>query len=48
MPLKSKDGKLAVAVDDPTKVFHLDELRFVLNTELMPVLASPDALKSTI
>ena len=35
-------------MDDPTKVFTLDELRFVLNTELMPVLASAKALKGAI
>ena len=33
LPLMIKGGKLAVAVDDPAKVFSLDELRFVLNIE---------------
>ncbi|MHC4943511.1 MAG: GspE/PulE family protein [Planctomycetota bacterium] len=48
LPLTIKKGKLAVAVDDPTKVISLDELRFVLNMELLPVLATPDALKRTL
>ena len=48
LPLMVKGGKLAVAVDDPVKLFQLDELRFVLNTELMAVLATADALKDAI
>ncbi len=45
LPLAVKNGKLAVAIDDPDKIFQLDDLRFVLNVELMPVLVSPSALK---
>ena len=45
LPLAVKNGKLAVAIDDPEKIFQLDDLRFVLNVELMPVLVSPSALK---
>jgi len=48
LPLMVKGGKLAVAVDDPSKVFQLDELRFVLNIELMPVMASTSSLKKAI
>jgi len=48
LPLTVKNGKLAVAIDDPTRVFQLDELRFVLNRELVPVLVSPSALKKCI
>ena len=48
LPLTVRGGKLVVAVDDPAKVFTLDELRFVLNTELLPVLASPGGLKRTL
>ena len=45
LPLAVKNGKLAVAIDNPEKIFQLDDLRFVLNVELMPVLVSPSALK---
>jgi len=48
LPLAVKGGKLAVAVDDPAKIFQLDDLRFVLNVELMPVMVVPSALKKAI
>lgn len=48
LPLMMKGKKLALALDDPAKVFHLDDLRFVLNIELLPVLASPHALQNAI
>ncbi|MFH1998234.1 MAG: ATPase, T2SS/T4P/T4SS family [Planctomycetota bacterium] len=48
LPLMVKGAKLAVAVDDPAKAFSLDELRFVLNVELLPALASSSALKKAI
>jgi type IV pilus assembly protein PilB len=48
LPLAIKGGKLAVAIDDPAKVFQLDELRFVLNVELMPILVSSSGLKKAV
>jgi len=46
MPLLEKNGKLVVAIDDPVRVFELDNLGFVLNRELSAALASPGALKA--
>ena len=39
VPLLEREGRLLVAIDDPMKTFALDNLRFVVNRELEPVLA---------
>ncbi len=46
VPLLEKGGKLVVAIDDPMRVFELDNLGFVLNRELAAALASPTALRA--
>lgn len=48
IPVAVKGNKLAVAVDDPAKIFQLDELRFVLDMELVPVMVSTAALEKAI
>jgi len=48
LPLAIKGGKLAVGIDDPAKIFQLDELRFVLGVELMPVIVSASALAGAL
>ncbi|MFO0984100.1 MAG: GspE/PulE family protein [Planctomycetota bacterium] len=48
VPLMLKDDKLVVAVDDPMVVFNLDNLRFVLDRELMPALAPTGQVKDAL
>jgi type IV pilus assembly protein PilB len=48
LPLMLKDDKLVVAVDDPMVVFSLDNLRFVLDRDLMPALAAAGQLKAAL
>ena len=48
LPLMEKNGKLMVAVDDPLRVFELDNLGFLLNRELGAAVASPTALRAKI
>jgi type IV pilus assembly protein PilB len=44
VPIDSSDGVLTVAIPDPLDLFSLDELRFVLNCNIEPVLATRDAI----
>ncbi len=46
VPLLEKNGKLVVAIDDPMRVFELDNLGFLLNREVAAALASPAALRA--
>ncbi len=48
MPLMEKNGKLIVAIDDPMRIFELDNLSFLLNTPVAAALASPTALRAKI
>lgn len=48
VPLVEKGGKLIVAVDDPLRVFELDQLSFVLGREIGAALASPSGLRAKI
>jgi type IV pilus assembly protein PilB len=44
IPIDFLDGVLTVAIPDPLDLFTLDELRFVLNCNIEPVLATGDAI----
>ncbi len=48
VPLLEKNGKLIVAVDDPLRVFELDQLSFVINREIGAAIAAPTALRAKI
>ncbi|MFH0945842.1 MAG: ATPase, T2SS/T4P/T4SS family, partial [Planctomycetota bacterium] len=48
LPLMEKNGKLMVAIDDPLRVFELDNLGFLLNRELSAAVASSTALRAKI
>ena len=48
LPVALKGGKLVLAVDDPLKTYTLDALQFVLNRDLVAVLATPSALRRAI
>lgn len=48
LPLLEKNGKLIVALDDPLRVFELDNLGFLLNRELGAAIASKSALEAKI
>lgn len=48
LPLVEKGGKLVVAIDDPLRVFELDNLSFVINRELAAALCSPTVLRAKI
>ncbi len=45
LPVARKEGRLVVALDDPARVAALDNLRFLLDEELVPALTSPGALR---
>lgn len=44
VPIDYLEGALTVAIADPLDLFGLDELRFVLNCNIEPVLATRDAI----
>ncbi len=44
VPLRRSGGKLLVAMQDPTNVFALDDLRLVTGFDIEPVLASLDEI----
>jgi type IV pilus assembly protein PilB len=44
VPIDFQDGVMTVAISDPLDLFSLDELRFVLNCNIEPVLATHDAI----
>jgi len=44
VPIDYQGGVITVAVSDPLNLFSLDELRFVLNKNIDPVLATHDAI----
>jgi type IV pilus assembly protein PilB len=48
VPIDYSDGTLTVAIPDPLDIFGLDELRFVLNCNIDPVLATHDAIERAI
>jgi type IV pilus assembly protein PilB len=48
MPIEYKDGKMTVAISDPTNLGVLDDLRFMLDAELEAVVATEDAIERAI
>ncbi len=44
IPIDYSEGLLTVAIPDPLDLYSLDELRFILNCNIEPVLATRDAL----
>ena len=48
IPIGRQDGVLTVAMSDPFDLYAMDNLRFMLNTDVRPVLAAPDAIEEAI
>jgi type IV pilus assembly protein PilB len=48
MPIDMAEGVLRVAISDPLDLQSLDNLRFVINCEVEPVLATEEAIKAAI
>ena len=48
IPIDKNGDVLTVAIADPLDLFSLDELRFVLNMNIEPVLASPEAIDDAL
>jgi type IV pilus assembly protein PilB len=48
IPLALEDEALVVAISDPSKYEVLDKLRFILNRDVKPVMASQDAIQTSI
>ncbi|MBU4175603.1 MAG: Flp pilus assembly complex ATPase component TadA [Actinobacteria bacterium] len=47
-PIDYKDGKLVVAMADPTNVFALDDLRIMTGMEVLPVVSTRDDIEGVI
>lgn len=48
VPIDFQDGRLVVAMADPTNVFALDDLRIMTGMEIAPVVATRDDVSSAI
>ncbi|MBL8860912.1 MAG: type II/IV secretion system protein [Planctomycetes bacterium] len=48
VPVLERNGRLVVAIEDPTKRILVDQLRFALGVEVAAALAQPSALKRAI
>jgi len=48
IPIEKADGVLTVAMSDPLDLFTLDNLRFVINMAVEPVLATEESIKNAI
>ncbi len=48
IPVKSAPGAVIVAIDDPERLYILDDLRFQLGVDLRPVLATPGAVTQAL
>lgn len=48
VPIDYQDGKLVVAMADPTNVFALDDLRIMTGMEILPVVSTKDDISGTI
>ncbi|HEX3539598.1 MAG TPA: ATPase, T2SS/T4P/T4SS family [Acidimicrobiales bacterium] len=48
LPIFMEDGKFVVAIDDPSNVVALDDIRTVLGAKVQFVVASPDQLQRTL
>ena len=47
-PIDYQDGKLVVAMADPTNVFALDDLRIMTGMEVLPVVSTKDDIEGVI
>ena len=48
IPISFDDGKLLVAMADPTNVFALDDIRIMTNMEVEPAVSTKDDIVSAI
>jgi type IV pilus assembly protein PilB len=48
LPIRYDEGKLVVAMSDPTNVFALDDIRTVTGMDLVPVIATRSAILGAI
>ena len=48
LPLSRVDNVVRVAITDPLDFEALDNLRFILNSEIQPLLATPEAVRRSI
>ncbi len=48
VPIEFQDGKLLVAMADPTNVFALDDLRIMTGMDILPVVSTRDDIKGAI
>lgn len=48
VPIGFEDGRLVVAMADPTNVFALDDLRIMTGLEIQPVVSTRDNISGTI
>jgi type IV pilus assembly protein PilB len=48
VPVKKTTGGIIVAIDDPERIYLLDDLRFQLGQDLRPALASPGGLRHAL
>ncbi|MBU4240632.1 MAG: type II secretion system protein GspE, partial [Actinobacteria bacterium] len=47
-PIDYQDGKLVVAMADPTNVFALDDMRIMTGMEVLPVVSTRDDIEAVI
>src|SRR5438876_2472015 len=48
IPVRTMGSSLAVAMADPTNVFALDDIAFMTNLQVLPLVASPTAIRKAI
>ena len=48
VPIDYEDGKLVVAMADPTNVFALDDIRIMTGMDILPVVATKDDIEGAI
>ncbi|MBN1258035.1 MAG: Flp pilus assembly complex ATPase component TadA [Planctomycetes bacterium] len=48
IPIELEDGILTVAMGDPLDLYTLDNLRFVINSQVEPVLATKDGINNAL
>ncbi|MBI4576443.1 MAG: Flp pilus assembly complex ATPase component TadA [Planctomycetes bacterium] len=48
VPIQKKKRSIVIATSDPLDFYALDNLRFILNTEVEPVLATKEAVRNAI
>src|SRR5499426_3555523 len=48
LPVKRVDNTLTLAMADPTNVFALDDVAFMTNLQVLPVVASQTAIRTAI